>query len=325
MRTTLIRAALAFAALLTLSVAPALAQSIVKGKVVDAQGKPVEGATITFESQSSNAKRETKTDKKGEFLQVGLNSGSYKVTATKEGVGTSSQTGNVTQGRPVDLAFKLAPAAPGGVAGAAGGDPKAAAELQALAAAATAAATASNWDEAIVKYTELVAKAPTCAECFVQLGNAHTQKKSYAEAEAAYKQSIAVKETPDAYNGLVRIYNDQKKFDLAAEAGGKAAALSATAGGGGNPEATYNNGVVLFNAGKFAEAKAQFDAATKSDPNMALAHYYLGMANLNGGDLAGATAAFEAYLKLDPEGSKIPASSPVKVNELKGFLATQKK
>jgi TolA-binding protein len=323
MRTTLIRAALAFAALLTLSVAPALAQSIVKGKVVDAQGKPVEGATITFESQSSNAKRETKTDKKGEFLQVGLNSGSYKVTATKEGVGTSSQTGNVSQGRPVDLAFKLAPAAAGGVAGA-GGDPKAAAELQALAAAATAAATASNWDEAIVKYTELVAKAPNCAECFVQLGNAHAMKKSYADAETAYKQSITVRESPEAYNGLVRIYNDQKKFDLAAEAGGKAASLSSTAVGG-NSEATYNNGVVLFNAGKFAEAKAQFEATTKSDPNMALAQYYLGMANLNGGDLAGATTAFEAYLKLDPEGSKIPASSPVKVNELKGFLATQKK
>ena len=54
-----------------MSVAPALAQSHVQGKVVDAQGKPVEGATITFESQSSNAKRDTKTDKKGEFLQVG--------------------------------------------------------------------------------------------------------------------------------------------------------------------------------------------------------------------------------------------------------------
>jgi len=325
MRTISIRAALAFAVLLTMSVAPALAQSLVKGKVVDAQGKPVEGAIVTFEAQGSSAKRDTKTDKKGEFLQVGLASGSWKVTATKEGVGTSSQTGQVTQGRPVELAFKLAPAAAGGVAGAAGGDPKAAAELQALAAAATAASTAGNWDEAVAKYTELVGKVPTCAECFLQLANAHTQKKSYTEAEAAYKQSIAVRESAEAYNGLVRIYNDQKKFDLAAEAGGKAAALSATAGGGGNPEATYNNGVVLFNAGKFAEAKTQFEATTKADPNMALAQYYLGMANLNGGDLPGATAAFEAYLKLDPEGSKIPASSPVKVNELKGFLATQKK
>jgi len=325
MRTPLIRLAVALTVALMMPVGPALAQSLVKGKVVDAQGKPVEGAIVTFESQGSNAKRDTKTDKKGEFLQVGLTSGSWKVTATKEGVGTQSQTGNVTQGRPVDLNFKLAPAAPGAAAGApGGGDPKAAAELQALAGAAQAAQAAGNWDEAITKFNEIVVKVPTCGECFLSLANAYAQKKNYAEAEGAYRKSIAVKESAEAYNGLVRIYNDQKKFDLAAEAGGKAAALSATASGG-NAEATYNNGVVLFNAGKFAEAKTQFDAASKADPTMALAHYYLGMANLNGGDIPGATAAFDAYLKLDPEGSKIPASSPVKANELKAFLASQKK
>jgi tetratricopeptide (TPR) repeat protein len=322
MRTTLIRCALTMVVMLAMCVAPALAQSIVKGKVVDAQGNPVEGAIITFESQSSNAKRDTKTDKKGEFLQVGLTSGAWKVTATKEGVGTSTQTGNISQGRPVDLSFKLAPAAAGNLAG---GDPKAAAELQAMATAAQAAQAAGNWDEAISKFNDIIAKVPTCAECFLNLGNAYAAKKNYTEAEESYRKAIAVRETAEAYNGLVRIYNDQKKFDLAAEAGGKAASLSATAGGGGNAEATYNNGVVLFNAGKFAEAKTQFEAATKSDPTMALAQYYLGMANLNGGDLAGATSAFDAYLKLDPDGSKIPASSPVKVNELKAFLASQKK
>jgi tetratricopeptide (TPR) repeat protein len=324
MRTTLFRGTLALMVVLTMSVAPALAQSLVKGKVVDAQGNPVEGATVTFEQQGGSAKRDTKTDKKGEFLQVGLQSGSWKVTATKDGVGTNTQTGNITQGRPVELAFKLAPAAAAGAL-AGGGDPKAAAELRALATAATAAQSAGNWDEAIAKFNELIGKVPTCGECYLNLGHAYTAKKSYTEAEASYKKAIEIKETPDAYNGLVRIYNDQKKFDLAAEAGGKAASLSSAAGGGGNPEATYNNGVVLFNAGKFAEAKTQFEATTKADPTMALAHYYLGMANLNGGDLAAATSAFDAYLKLDPEGSKIPASSPVKVNELKAFLASQKK
>jgi Flp pilus assembly protein TadD len=336
MRTTLIRllrlslstaraqsrtGALALTVLLMMSVAPALAQSVVKGKVVDAQDKPVEGATVTFESQNSSVKRDTKTDKKGEFLQVGLASGAWKVTATKEGVGTQTQTSNISQGRPIDVNFKLAPAA-GGIAG--GGDAKAQAELRALATEANAAQTAGNWDVAIEKFNELVGKVPTCGECYLSLGNSYAQKKSYAEAEAAYKKSNEIKESADAYNGLVRIYNDQKKFDLAAEAGGKAASLSSAAGGG-NPEATYNNGVVLFNAGKFAEAKTQFEAASKADPNMALAHYYLGMASLNGGDLAAATSAFEEYLKLDPEGSKIPASSPVKVDTLKSFLSSQKK
>ena len=77
MRTTLFRGALALMVVLTMSVAPALAQSLVKGKVVDAQGNPVDGAVITFEQQGGNAKRDTKTDKKGEFLQVGLQSGAW--------------------------------------------------------------------------------------------------------------------------------------------------------------------------------------------------------------------------------------------------------
>src|SRR5690349_8754069 len=145
MRTTLIRGALALVALLTLAVAPALAQSQVRGKVVDAQGKPVEGAIISFESQSSNAKRDTKTDKKGEFIQVGLASGAWKITATKDGVGTATQTGQITQGRPVDVNFKLEPPRAGGIA--AGADAKAAAEIQALAAAGSAASQAGNWDE----------------------------------------------------------------------------------------------------------------------------------------------------------------------------------
>lgn len=318
MRTTLIRGVLALAVLLTFSITPALAQSLVKGRVLDGQGKPVEGATISFEQEGTSAKRDTKTDKKGEFLQVGLASGMWKITASKQGVGTATQSGRVSQGNPIDLTLKLSNA-PAGAAGG-GGDAKAQAELQALAAAAGAAATAGNWDEAISKYTDLTTKAPTCAECFLQLANAHAAKKDYAAAEASYKQSIAVRETPEAYNGLVKIYNDQKKFDLAAEAGTKATSLSAAApGGGGNAEATYNQGVVLFNAGKFAEAKTQFEASTKADPTYAPAFYQLGMTALNLGQIPEAVAALEGYLKVAPDGPKaaeVKASLPA----LQGML-----
>ena len=61
---------------------PALAQSVVRGKVTDAQGKPVPDATVDFASTDSNRRTSTKTDKNGEFLQVGLQSGGYKVTAS---------------------------------------------------------------------------------------------------------------------------------------------------------------------------------------------------------------------------------------------------
>ena len=65
---------------------PAAAQTgQVKGKVLDAQGQPIEGAAILIEYVGALSRRhETKTNKKGEFVQIGLQSGTYKVTATKE-------------------------------------------------------------------------------------------------------------------------------------------------------------------------------------------------------------------------------------------------
>ena len=60
--------------------------------------------------------------------------------------------------------------------------------------------------------------------------------------------------------------------------------------------------MILWNAGKIPEAKAQFEEAVKLDPNMADAQYWLGMALVNGGDTAGAKPKFEAYLKLAPTG-----------------------
>ncbi|MBF8300000.1 MAG: lipoprotein NlpI, partial [Acidobacteria bacterium] len=114
----------------------------------------------------------------------------------------------------------------------------------------------------------------------------------------------------DAYTGLANVYNAQKKFDLAQQASAKAAELTSAAGGGGSAEALYNQGVILWNAGKYAEAKDQFDAAVKADPNMAMAQYQLGMANLNLGQIPAARQAFEAYLKADPNG---PKAAEVKV------------
>ena len=56
-----------------------------KGKVVDAQGKPVEGATITIQSADPrHGATRRRSNKKGEFVQIGLAPGHYKVTAEKE-------------------------------------------------------------------------------------------------------------------------------------------------------------------------------------------------------------------------------------------------
>ena len=319
MRTHLIRAAVAVAMLFAAAAPPATAQSLMRGRVVDAQGQPVPDAVIVFEAQNVKATRNAKSDGKGEFLVIGLTSGQYKVTASKEGVGTDVINTPVTQGQNQPLTFTLRPAAPAGAnlgaTGPSAADKAALAAIQALATQGTEHLKAGRNDEAIAAFTEVTSKAPACPECFFNLGMAYTNKKQYPEAETAFKKVIELK--PDhagAYTQLASIYNAQKKFDLAADAGANAAKYSGgAAGGGGNAEALFNQGVIQFNAGKFPEAKTQFEAATKADPTMAMAHYQLGMTALNLGDFALAVSSLETYLKLDPNGAKaaeVKASLP---------------
>src|SRR5687768_5427148 len=58
---------------------------MLKGKVVDVKDAPVEGAKVTITAKGMKNTREVKTNKKGEFVQIGLFPGEYSVTAEKDG------------------------------------------------------------------------------------------------------------------------------------------------------------------------------------------------------------------------------------------------
>jgi Flp pilus assembly protein TadD len=277
------------AALIALGLAlPVAAQNLVVGKVTDIKGQPVEGATITISQPSSGRKYETKTGKDGTYTQVGLIAGAYEIVVTKEGVGSSKGQVNVRGGR-VPANFVLGVSAGEGMS-------KTFEEGVALSAS-------GDFDAAIAKFMDAIKTNPQCADCYYNIGVANAGKKDYAKAEEAYLKSIEQKPSADAYNGLVSVYTAQRKLDEAAEAGKKAAELSAAASGGAvTPEAAYNQGVILWNAGKVAEAKVLFEQVIAGNPNHAEAHYQLGMALVNEGNLKGAGAEFDTYLKLAPNG-----------------------
>jgi Tfp pilus assembly protein PilF len=306
MRTNLFRAVLALAVVLAVTTTAA-AQSVVRGKVVDAEGQPVEGATVLIEATEANRRSETKTNRNGEFLQIGLASGRYNVTITKDNL-KAVRPATVSQGTPVELEVELSP-----TSGLTPEQIKARQELQALAQGALDAMRAGNQDEAIQKFNEILVSQPGCGDCYYNLGVAYSQKQQYAEAETSFKKAIELSpESADPYTGLANLYNAQKKFDLAQQASAKASELGGAGGGGGSAEGLYNQGVILWNAGKFADAKVQFEAAVKVDPMMAMAQYQLGMASLNLGQIPEARQAFEAYLKADANGPK--------AGEVKAFL-----
>jgi Flp pilus assembly protein TadD len=280
---------------------PAAGQGMITGTVVDAQGNPVADAKITIEQTDGVTRKfETKSDKKGSFIQIGLQSAAFKVTAEAK-AGTATATTRVSQRGPSSVRLVIG--------GGAGNDPTVAAKAAELRKAfdeGVALSREGKYDDSVVSFNKAIALNPKCQDCFYNIGYAYAQKKDYAQAEENYKKALEVKpDYAEAYNGLANIYNAQRKFDLAAEASAKASQLSAAAPGalqGGNADALYNEGVILWNGGKIPEAKAKFQAAIAANANHAESHYQLGMALVNEGKLAEAGGEFNTYLKLSPEG-----------------------
>jgi tetratricopeptide (TPR) repeat protein len=282
-------------------VRPASAQGLVQGVVTDVQGQPIDGATVVIEAEGTNRHFDMKTNKKGEFMQIGLSSGPYKVTATKDKL-TASSNVRISQGRPANTKLVL-----GAAAAASPAEAAAMTALRKTLDEAIAATNAGKFDDAIAGFTKAAELQPTCSACYYNIGYAQAQKKEYDAAEASYKKAIELKaDYADAYAGLASVYNAQRKFDQAAAASAKATEFASTLGGGnsggGSADALFNQGVVLWNGGKVAEAKKAFEGAVAANPSHAEAHYQLGMALVNEGNLPSAATEFEAYLKLAPEG-----------------------
>src|SRR3954471_8064749 len=247
---------------------PAFAQStgMVKGVVNDDKGQPVADAKVTIEMNGGTGRKfETKSNKKGEYIQIGLATGSYKVVAEKDKLGSAPATvsvrANTTQEANLTLAMASAAATN---------------EAKAKNAAITkvfdegvALSNAGQHDEAIAKFNEASAIIPTCYNCYNNIAYSYTAKKDYANAETAYKKSIEVK--PDdaaAYVGLAGIYFNTGKAADAKPLVEKAISIDAS-----NADAHYIYGMTLV-AENPAKAKTEFEEFVKlapTAPNAAIA------------------------------------------------------
>ena len=307
---------------LTMTGAPVDAQTgQIKGRVADAKDQPVEKAEVTIEAiDGMGRKFRVTTDRRGQYVQIGVPPGQYRVTVTKDGLSDGRELRIGLD--PTDANFTLRPGGGAG-GGNASADDKKKAEAR-IAAIRTnfdlgvKLSNEGNHDEAIAKFNEVLKEAPKCVECFTNIASIQMAKKDYDAAEASYKQAIAINpSSAEAYNGLATLYNAQKKFDQAAEASGQAAKLGAAAPGGANATTMFNQGIIAWNASRIPDAKKAFEETVRLDPKHAEAHYWLGMANLNEGKMPEAAEHFETYLKLEPAGKY--------ADQAKGILPQLKK
>ena len=225
---------------------------MVRGKVIDAKKAAASPAsTITVESLGgSGRKLTTKTDKKGEFVQLLTESGMYRITATDRRSAAPATTRASSLGKASEMTIVLAPTT-------AANDGAKAAELKKIFEEGVTASRANHHDAAIEKFNAALAISPACFDCQFNIGVAHMAKKDEKAAEEAWKKALEMKaDYAEALNALSTLYNNQKRFDEAAAMSAKAAAGG---GGSGSADATFNQGIILWNQGKIAEAKVKFE------------------------------------------------------------------
>ena len=302
------RPILAVAALLVSAALASAQTGGVRGKILDDKGAPLEGVAVKMEFQGGvTLAFESKTNKKGEFMQIGLRPGNWKFTYTKEAFQIFSSPYRVALGEATVLPDVKLVSAKAAAAAAGGGD-----DLQKVFGEAVAKLQAGDHDGAIAAFDALILKNPSLAEAHYNKAFAQYQKKDYEAAETTLKRALEIKaDYSDARILLSNIYTAQGHKDKAVEV------MSASTGGA-DPKQLFNLGLALLNSGKNAEAAEAFAKVEAADPKHVEVQYYLATAALNAGKTDECVQRLDKYLSINPTSEQHKATA-------QGLIAALKK
>jgi len=310
----------------------------VRGHVVGEDGKPLAGADIVLVNKDNGQKFTMKTDKNGDFLNIGVALGIYHLTVNKDGkalynndIAASGEEKvldiNIpkAQAQQKEEALKqLTPEQRKQIE-----DQQKAAEtertkvtnLNQMLADAKTAEDSGNFDQAVSIYKQATAIDTTQPLLWARLGGAYlsaagkvpagdraTATEDYTQAAEAYKKAIAINGSEAGYhNNLGQAYAKLGRADEAMAEYNAAATLDPSNAG----LYFYNLGAILTNSGKLEEANAAFDKAIAAAPNRPDAYYWKGVNLLSKATLKdnkmiappGTAENLNKYLELAPTGA----------------------
>jgi tetratricopeptide (TPR) repeat protein len=327
---------------------PAFAQTGgLRGKCTGEDGQLLVKYNLKIERQEVKNVYHVKTNKKGEYIYIGLPIGNYKVTLQDpNGHDVTSLSTHIGSGDPVEMNFDMK-------------------KEKVLAAEALQRQLEANPElKTQQEEREKEAKQYTGLKELFDQGTALMNEQKYAEAAQAFEQALPLakeKNIPIVLGKLGETYQKSRQYPKAVESYTKAievhpgdATLHNNLGHvyaemGKVPEAAaefkkaaeldpaqasryyYNYGAVMYNQGKMDEAAEAFQKATEIDAKYADAYFMRGralMAKLSmtpdGKVVAapGTEEALENYLKLEPQG-KYAGEAQGMLQTIQGSVQTQ--
>jgi tetratricopeptide (TPR) repeat protein len=268
------------------------------GRVVDPEGSPIEGVTVTATSVEVPTFNEVRTsDKKGTFLiDFETVNVTYHYRFEKAGYQTfeSDQAWSLEGTARHDFVMH-----PGTTAAVSELVPTSSSEPAIVAYnAAVAAVEAKQYAAAQAKFEEAVQHDPALRPAWTGLSAAHLEQKHYQEAVAAAEKAMALGATDEA---TMRCRWEAYR-QLGDEAKTAAALADLERYGRATVQATkvYNEGVALAKAGDHEGAFAKFQEAVTIDPQLKVAWHGVATQGIEIKRYQEAMAAAEAVLKDDP-------------------------
>jgi len=303
-------------------------------------GSPCVKCPILIERQAIRAIYQTKTDKKGNYVYIGLNPDVYKVTLQDpDGKTLFWISRHVEIGEPTELNFDL----PKEMAAQQKANPQAAQQnaeaqkeaqqlnsLKEVFNQGVAQENAGQWADAAATFQkgETLAKGNNIPVVLAHEAQAYDKAKMYDQAVATYQRILAINPNDAAaHNGLGAVYAAQSKLPEAQAEFQKSAQLDPA----GAAKAYYNEGAILSNAGKMDEAAAAFKQATTADPKFADAYFLEAQALMGKATVGpdgkvvpapGTVEALQTYLQLDAENVKAGKPQGQHVADAQAMLQT---
>ncbi len=307
-RTRVIGAVLAGALLAAAASAQAWAgRGRLSGTVQDADGNPVEGASIQLTLGGAGPDAVT-TNGKGRWARAGLGGGNWDVLVSKAGYVSTTHSALVQEyASPADRVFLKTTLEAGAVSATDGSaaaldDGESAQAAREQLERGNDLLASGNYEGAIQVFTEALSSLPEGAKAAVLVAVAQAQVQLERDDEALASLERALAYAPSNVDALrlmsrrltalgrgdeAQAYLDRMPEDQRAD-----------------PEILVREGVALYNENDFEGAVAKLDAAVEAAPDWSEAYYFRGLSNMAAGRNEAAAADFRRLIELEPEGEK---------------------
>jgi len=264
-------------------------EGIIKGRIIDENGKGLADVKITLYDSTRGLKFETKTDKNGKFYKRGLAPSTYTITLELEGYYPIKDTLKVRVGKPEEMEIVMKAATPEIL----GGDDFI---------NGSNSFKEGKYEEAIEAFKKVTEKLPDYPVAYNNLGLSYLRNGDLDKAIIAFNKAIELKpDMIEAYFGLAECYIKKQESDKAIEVFSKTLEVQPD-----NPKLYYNIGVVYYNNDQTDDAIAAFEKSLALDPKFSSTHYQLGLAYFKKENKDKAIEHFEQFLALEPDAPEAP-------------------